>query len=465
METVHFTLSDSDISDFILNAYNKQVCVIKQFKSHEDKVLLVQELHPFKEGDKYIFKILLFKKDEETLFKRITAVKFLLQQGFICSEFLKGKDGNYTQSFEKGGSKYLCILYSYLPGIELEYAVDLRDIRTLFETGALVGYLHKTFESFSVENLNPDPEDAWLFSNFHLLKKEEYLCNVKCQDLKEKIVKAIEDAEKSFLSKQNVLKKGFVHGDFHTLNVIVKEAMIDLRKDNFLCTEISLSSSVSKETKGSHLELLNCLTQSQHTSKNASIEYLLLKYGIIDFGEIIYTFRVLEVGRLITDIMVSILMAHYFNKGRVINVQHTAEKSHSHKEDILILNGEETKLVGNNSLDIPVYHDDQTVKLPDSEKIVKDICKAGAVILKGYFSTNSLSECELAVLMDAMLISLAQYIVLIDLSQMKDDEESQIDLKCRESSIILFQEFCKIEKDDFFRLYLDVVCNISQELV
>uniref|UniRef100_A0A2C9KZZ5 Aminoglycoside phosphotransferase domain-containing protein n=1 Tax=Biomphalaria glabrata TaxID=6526 RepID=A0A2C9KZZ5_BIOGL len=420
METVHFTLSDSDISDFILNAYNKQVCVIKQFKSHEDKVLLVQELHPFKEGDKYIFKILLFKKDEETLLKRITAVKFLLQQGFICSEFFKGKDGNYTQSFEKGNSNSKAPVSKSV----------LMSRRSTAYSSSIPGS-----------------------------------CIVPCQDLKEKIVKAIEDAEKSFLSKQNLLKKGFVHGDFHTLNVIVKEAMIDLRKDNFLCTEISLSSSVSKETKGSHLELLNCLTQSQHTSKNASIEYLLLKYGIIDFGEIIYTFRVLEVGRLITDIMVSILMAHYFNKGRVINVQHTAEKSHSHKEDILILNGEETKLVGNNSLDIPVYHDDQTVKLPDSEKIVKDICKAGAVILEGYFSTNSLSECELAVLMDAMLISLAQYIVLIDLSQMKDDEESQIDLKCRESSIILFQEFCKIEKDDFFRLYLDVVCNISQELV
>ncbi|KAH9513330.1 hypothetical protein Btru_034643 [Bulinus truncatus] len=360
----------------------------------------------------------------------------------------------FTSEYVEASSiNFLCVLYTYLPGIEIENVADLRDFKTLFELGAYLGYLHTVFDRFenmSAEILNPDSTDPWLMSNFHLLGIEEHLENIKSSFLKMKVKKVIKEAVETFQLSQHLLKKGLIHGDFHTLNIIVDENFSNPAFPDQLSSSKQPVQDFSTVIGDHQMDLnLKGSTETNLSCLSLEKENILSKYGLIDFGEIVYSFRILEVGRLIADLMVTVLMTHYLSQHRsqeFSDFEHSLD-SIQEKQNFSSVHEKCQNLDGKRSNDADkIFCKIHTEISLDVNKCLKYLFSIGRIILQGYSVSNSLSEQELAVLKHTILISLVQYIILSNNS----DESSEYNLMCRQAAVILFLELCDNVKDEVF---------------
>ncbi|CAL1546735.1 unnamed protein product [Lymnaea stagnalis] len=453
METDKY--SQRKIIEFISNHFNKNVAFVKFLTSYEDKVALVKDMSPLCSASMYILKIFLLKKKKEIFQERTSIVQSLEQKGFLCSSFLVGVNGNCIQEFDTGEEKHLCLLYTYLEGQEFENVADLNDPKTIFELGAFLGLLHKALEDVPHDALEPDPLDPWLLCNVHLLGNQEHLLNIMNVDLRLKLEKIINRAEKKLAALSGDLKKGVVHGDFHTLNIIVNEMMPSfLNRIN--CGHNKDKLSQGRPTHQGSVEfLLNCLREANTETCNLDVKKLLSRYGIIDFGEMIYTFQILEVGRIIADLMVTIVILNTKSNKQVREESNQAtpdvKADTAEAQDLSEVRLGARELAGDGSCREVLNSSAQRnigINFPN-------IMSVGGYILKGYHKTNGVSVQEMEVLKDSVMVSLAQYILLVGISTEDRAECFEYNVLCQKAAELLLIELSDVSPDTFYVAWAD----------
>ena len=410
---------------FISTAFGKSVSVIKRLSSYEDVNLLVQESGT---SLNYVCKIL---KDEDLIEKeqlitqQIKYVSQLQACGFKCSEFLLGLNGSFFQKYEYFVKhQHFCqvtLLYTFIHGIELEKSVSGIESSVMFELGMVLGHFHHALRDCSHGGLETNPDNPWDLSNICLLAHPEYLKYIQCQYKRERLKNMIDSIVMIFTSSKEKLRKGILHGDFHGYNIIVDESFNAQKRLSALRSSGVMVSCTSP-----------CSSSETLTQYRAE---LLQTYGIIDFGDISYSYYVLEVGRLMGDLMcialASLSKGHWKtmvdDKWTVDDAFGIGGKTASTDEGMRRVGSDQ----GNTELS-PFEREFES-------KHLDYIVSLGGVALYGYSLINSISKDEISLLKASVLNSLLQYYILGTKSATDEpDNSSYTGLSCEEADRLIW---------------------------
>ncbi|XP_005091807.1 uncharacterized protein LOC101851560 isoform X2 [Aplysia californica] len=304
------------------------------------------------------------------------------------------------------------------------------------------------------DNLLPDLEEPWYMSNIGLLSDMEYLQVIEDGPQRIRLKAMIEEIDSTFSAVQDRLSKGILHGDFHGYNLIVEHSF------NSQMRRCSLKSNILKEFKALKEELRIKNNPSslpsfasilQQKCNRPSFEEILETYGIIDYGEVSFSFIVLEVGRLIVDLMTIVLSKPpkeegvdvckypvYFESDvseqlhREVCVREPSKNEHIPISENSITNCTKDSVQSCEArTKIPKGESAKQTKLMKTDKesrtehFLRDVVGLGGVALSGYLLTNTLTDVDISILKASVMSSLIQYYILGTKAMAEQPENSQ----------------------------------------
>ncbi|XP_067667780.1 hydroxylysine kinase-like [Haliotis asinina] len=264
-------VTESDVRDILHTHYSLHTKCLRQLDSFVDRNYKVTTT----DGQEYVFKIVNPDESEDDI--RVQAqlgvVTYLRGCGFTCPVTVANRNGLHTwkSTFPIGradGPEETCVvrLMTFVPGEPLGLCQQLFCGDMYKCLGVLLGQLHAALQDYPETGLTVDSDNEWMGENAGLLT--QFMPNPEERTLSEGIRAVIKKVESSLMERGHVMERGVIHGDFQDYNIILHPPTADFRS--------SASSLDSKKI-----------------------------FGIIDFNDICYTYRVFEIGRLIADAMTS----------------------------------------------------------------------------------------------------------------------------------------------------------------
>ncbi|XP_067665028.1 hydroxylysine kinase-like [Haliotis asinina] len=257
------------VEDILVSLYHHKPTTITELPSFMDRNFLV-ETATF---DRCVLKIT--NPDESTndaKLKALVEVTLILHtKGFLCPVHLPNIHGNmfikrgFPVPLQDSPHEDCCIrLLTYLPGQPLDTCFPLHHKQTYFMLGVLLAEMHDVLKDFPTCCLQVEKDNRWIAENAGIL--EDYLLTTQEDDIRDIASIVLGDFQRKLSAKQGFLQKGVIHGDLNMANIIVKTQLpgfqlVDYRED------------------GKKL------------------------FGIIDFNEVCYTYRVADVAQLIFGAM------------------------------------------------------------------------------------------------------------------------------------------------------------------
>ncbi|XP_046543139.1 hydroxylysine kinase-like isoform X2 [Haliotis rubra] len=262
-------VTEGKVRDILQTHYSLDTKCLRQLDSFVDRNYKVTTT----DGREYVFKIV--NPDESENDKRVQAqlgvVNYLRGCGFICPVTVANRDGLHTwkSTFPIGkadGPDETCVvrLMTFVPGEPLGLCQQLFCGDMYKCLGVLLGQLHAALQDYPETDLTVESHSEWMGENAGLLS--QFMPYPEEETLSEDIRAVIKNVESSLKERGHAMERGVIHGDFQDYNIILHPATVDFKT--------SVASLDSKTI-----------------------------FGIIDFNDICYTYRVFEVGRLIADAM------------------------------------------------------------------------------------------------------------------------------------------------------------------
>ncbi|XP_071108051.1 hydroxylysine kinase-like [Haliotis cracherodii] len=223
------------------------------------------------DGREFVLKIV--NPDESDNDQRVQAqlgvVNHLRGHGFTCPASVVNKNGLHTwkSTFPIGqadGPEELCVvrLMTFLPGEPLGRCHHLFCGEMYKCLGGFLAQLHAALQDHPESGLTLDGDNEWMAENAGRLL--QFMSSLEEEKMSRDICTVIKNVESSLKERGHAMERGVIHGDFNDYNIILHPATTDFKA---------------------------CCVDSKKT------------FGIIDFNDICYTYRVFEIGRLIADAM------------------------------------------------------------------------------------------------------------------------------------------------------------------
>ncbi|XP_046562625.1 hydroxylysine kinase-like [Haliotis rubra] len=262
-------VTTEQVKDILVSVYHHHPTTITELPSFMDRNFLVESATL----DRCVLKVT--NPDESTndgKLKALVDVALVLKNnGFLCPVHLPNIHGNmftkrgFPVPLQDSPQEDCCVrLLTYLPGEPLDSCLPLHRKETYFMLGVLLAELHDVLKDFPTYCLQVEKDNRWIAENAGIL--ENYLLTTQEDDIRDIARSVLEDFQSNLSAKHGSLQKGVIHGDLNLANIIVKpqlpgSQLVDYRED------------------GKQL------------------------FGIIDFNEVCYTYRVADIAQLIFGAM------------------------------------------------------------------------------------------------------------------------------------------------------------------
>ncbi|XP_009858679.2 hydroxylysine kinase [Ciona intestinalis] len=200
--------------------YGFRVASVSKLNSYHDLNFLIST----EDGNKFTLKVTSNSAGQlESLTTIIDVLNLLVKNGIKVPEPVPTKAGNIIETDEQKNINI--ILVKYLSGKLLENVQvkqnQLNDIA--FECGKVFGQINQILMTYPVNNSHNRPELSWNLLNTSVTHKN--IPFIEDKDLQKLCKDVIAKFEGEVLTKLSSLRKGLIHGDANTSNIIMQKLL------------------------------------------------------------------------------------------------------------------------------------------------------------------------------------------------------------------------------------------------
>lgn len=225
-------VTEEDVRKLAERLYGIIILEMCELDSYDDKNYLIQADRLIKNPilktvseNGYVMKIAnsLDSRDEQFFEGQTEAMLRLRDRDISCPIPIQNISGKFHSLETLGESKHVVRLLEYIPG-KVFHSVPHPD-RLFYQAGMFIARIDSALKGIKHEGIL-NRQSVWMLNNFPQL--EQFLYVIKDEHHKDIVEQVLEAYQKKFVVNQDQFERGVIYGDFNEHNIIVS------RKDDNL---------------------------------------------------------------------------------------------------------------------------------------------------------------------------------------------------------------------------------------